>query len=435
MSKTTFLGGAHLPYYKELSREKQISVPRLPSEVIIPLKQHTGAPCEPLVQPGDEVEAGQKIGVSENFISSTVHASVSGTVKALEDRHYITGELVKSVIIKVEEDRQNVEFKQERDLHTVTKEEIIDTVKEAGIVGMGGAAFPTAVKLNIPPDSPVDTVLINGCECEPYLTCDYRLMMEKSEQLIAAAKILLKAADARKCYFCIEDNKEDVAGALKENIDDPRIDFLSLPTRYPQGAEKQLIYAVLGRSVPSGGLPFHVGTLVQNVATAFALYEAVVYNKPLIERVVTVTGQNIKNTANMLVKIGTPVQHLIQECGGIKKHPAKVIIGGPMTGFSQLELNVPVVKGSNGVVVLPHDVNEEEAYHPCIRCGKCVESCPMLLYPNYISVAAEKEDFEEANKWDVMDCIECGICSYVCLSRRPNSELIKLAKSEVKAQG
>ncbi len=431
MEVKAFLGGLHVPHYKSFSEKQPIKVASLPEEIIIPLSQHIGAPCQPLVKVGDRVKAGEKIGEAESFVCAPVHASLSGTVKAIEKRPIHSGQMVECIVIEVDEQQESVGYAN-NDVEKMSKEEIIQAVKEAGIVGMGGAAFPTVVKIQPPPDKPIDALILNGCECEPYLTCDHRIMLEKTDELLKGVKLLQKVLDVEKAFICIEDNKPDAINALKEKNDDPNIVIMKTPTKYPQGAEKQLIKATLGREVPPGGLPFDVGALVQNVGTAVAVYEAVKYNKPLIERVVTVTGQNIDQPGNLLVKIGTPLEHLLAECGGIKEGPAKVIMGGPMTGVAQSDLSVPVVKGITGITVLPPAMAYgEPEYTDCVRCCKCVESCPMLLYPNLISIYGEVGLYEKAEKWNTMDCIECGICAYVCPSERPIVKFVQQAKPKI----
>ncbi len=431
MEAKAFLGGLNIPHYKSFSEKKPITDISLPGEIIIPLSQHTGAPCKPLVKVGDKVKAGQKIGESDSFVSAPVHASLSGTVKSIEDKPFVTGDMVESIVIEVDREQVSIEMT-ENDLDKVSKDDILEAVREAGIVGMGGAAFPTSVKLKPPPDKPIDALIINGCECEPFLTCDHRIMLEKADEMLKGIDLLLKVLGASKCYICIEDNKKDAIETLKEKNDDPQIVLMKMPTKYPQGSEKQLIKATLGREVPPGGLPFDVGVLVQNVGTAVAIYEAVKFGKPLIERVVTVTGQNIKEPGNIMVKIGTPLSHVIEECGGIVKEPAKVIVGGPMTGFAQETLEAPVVKGTTGITVLPPEMAFEELdYTDCIRCGKCVEYCPMLLYPNQISIYCEAGMYSEAEEWNTMDCIECGICAYVCPAKRPIVYFVQRAKPAI----
>jgi len=426
-----FAGGLNVPHYKSFTEHKAIKEASMPEEIVIPLSQHTGAPNEPLVKVGDKVKAGQTIGATDKFVSAPVHASLSGTVTAIEPRPFLPGQMVESIVIAVDKEQAAMELA-DNDLAKVTKEDIIKAVKEAGIVGMGGAAFPTSVKLSPPPDKKVDALIINGCECEPFLTCDHRLMLEKPEELLEGIKLLMKVLEVEKAYLCIEDNKDDATEAVRQKNDDPGIVLLRMPTKYPQGSEKHLVKAALDREIPSGGLPFDVGTLIQNVGTCVAIYDAVRFNKPLIERVVTVTGQNIKDPQNLLVKIGTPLSHLIEECGGIMEEPAKVIVGGPMTGKAQETLDVPVVKGTTGVLVFPPEMAiEDMEYKDCVRCCKCVEHCPMMIYPNQISIYCEANMIAAAEEWNTMDCIECGICAYVCPSKRPITQLVQRTKPQI----
>lgn len=428
MEVKQFLGGINIPHYKSFSEQKAIKETSLPDEIVIPLSQHTGAPNEPLVKVGDKVKAGQKIGATDKFVSAPVHASLSGTVTAIEPRPFMLGDMVDSIVIAVDKVQETVELT-ENDLEKMSSDEIRAAVKEAGVVGMGGAAFPTSVKLSPPPDKKVDTLIINGCECEPYLTCDHRIMLEKPKELLEGTKLLMRVLGIEQAYICIEDNKEDAIEAVRQENDDPRIVLLKMPTKYPQGSEKHLVKAAVDREIPSGGLPFDVGTLIQNVGTCVAVYEAAKFNKPLIERVVAVTGQNVQEPQNLMVKIGTKLSHIIDECGGIVDEPAKVVVGGPMTGRSQETLEAPVVKGTTGVVVLPPDMAIEDMdYSDCVRCCKCVEHCPMLLYPNQISIYCEAGMVAEANQWNTMDCIECGICAYVCPSKRPITQLVQSMK-------
>ena len=428
MEVKQFFGGIHVPHYKSFTEHKAIKEASLPGEIVIPLLQHTGAPNEPLVKVGDKVKAGQKIGSTDKFVSAPVHASLSGTVTAIEPRPFVTGQMIESIVIAVDKNQDALELAN-NNLEKVSKEDIVNAVKEAGIVGMGGAAFPTAVKLSPPPDKKVDALIINGCECEPYLTCDHRLMLEKPTELLQGIKLLMKMLSVDQAFLCIEDNKDDAIEAVRQQNDDPNIVLLRMPTKYPQGSEKHLVKAALDREIPSGGLPFDIGALIQNVGTCVAIYEAVKFGKPLIERVVAVTGQNIQEPQNLMVKIGTPLAHLIEECGGIVSEPAKVVVGGPMTGKAQDTLDVPVVKGTTGVVVLPPDMALEDMdYSDCVRCCKCVEHCPMLLYPNQISIYCEAGMIREAADWNTMDCIECGICAYVCPSKRPITQLVQRTK-------
>ncbi len=428
MEVKQFLGGINIPHYKSFSEQKAIKETSLPEEIVIPLSQHTGAPNEPLVKVGDKVKAGQKIGATDKFVSAPVHASLSGTVTAIEPRPFMLGDMVNSIVIAVDKDQESVEYT-ENDLEKMSSDDIRAAVKEAGVVGMGGAAFPTSVKLSPPPDKKVDILIINGCECEPYLTCDHRIMLEKPKELLEGTKLLMRVLEIEQAYVCIEDNKEDAIEAVRQENDDPRIVLLKMPTKYPQGSEKHLVKAAVDREIPSGGLPFDVGTLIQNVGTCVAVYEAAKFNKPLIERVVAVTGQNIQEPQNLMVKIGTKLSHVIDECGGIVEEPAKVVVGGPMTGRAQETLEAPIVKGTTGVVVLPPDMAIEDMdYSDCVRCCKCVEHCPMLLYPNQISIYCEASMVEEADQWNTMDCIECGICAYVCPSKRPITQLVQSMK-------
>ena len=428
MEVKQFLGGINIPHYKSFSEQKAIKETSLPEEIVIPLSQHTGAPNEPLVKVGDKVKAGQKIGATDKFVSAPVHASLSGTVTAIEPRPFMLGNMVDSIVIAVDKDQESVKLA-DNDLEKMSSDDIRAAVKEAGVVGMGGAAFPTAVKISPPPDKKIDVLIINGCECEPYLTCDHRIMLEKPKELLEGTKLLMRMLEVEQAYVCIEDNKEDAIEAVRQENDDSRIVLLKMPTKYPQGSEKHLVKAAVDREIPSGGLPFDVGTLIQNVGTCVAIYEAARYNKPLIERVVAVTGQNVKDPQNLMVKIGTKLSHIIEECGGIVEEPAKVVVGGPMTGRSQETLEAPVVKGTTGVVVLPPDMAIQDMdYSDCVRCCKCVEHCPMLLYPNQISIYCEAGMVEEADQWNTMDCIECGICAYVCPSKRPITQLVQSMK-------
>lgn len=431
MEVKAFKGGISVPHFKRFSEKKAIRAAKQPQEIIIPMIQHIGAPCQPLVKVGDKVAAGQKIGESDAFVSAAVHASLSGVVKAIEKRLTHSGQLVESIVIDVEREQKPPAYK-ERDVKKASKKDILARIKEAGIVGMGGAAFPTFVKLQPPEDKKIDALIINGCECEPFLTCDHRIMLEMPEQLLAGVRLIMKVLDVKTAYICIEDNKKDALKLLQEKNKDQNIKIMRTPTKYPQGSEKQLIKAALNREVPSGGLPFDVGVIVQNVGTAVSVYEACKYQKPLIERVVTITGQNIAEPANLMVKIGTKVSDLIAECGGLIKEPAKVIMGGPMTGVAQTDLAIPVVKGITGITVLPPGmVFTDDDYEICVRCGKCIEGCPMLLYPNQISIYCEVGMIERAERYNTTDCVECGICSYVCPSKRPIVHLIQKTKPKI----
>lgn len=432
----TFFGGTYPPEHKEPTKDKPVEEIPLPEEITIPLIQHTGAPCQPLVEKGAAVKAGQKIGESDAFISAPVHSSVCGTVSAVEYRMHFTGSKVLSVVIKPDEEQKPLSFKSGGGAK-LTPEEIKARVKEAGIVGLGGAAFPTHVKLSPPPDKPIDSVIINGCECEPFITCDHRNMLERSDEIIFGLKAIMKTVGAEKGYIAVEENKEDAAHLLREKVSgEPQLQVVMLHTKYPQGAEKQLIKTILNREIPSGKLPSEVGALVQNVGTTIAITEAVKFGKPLIERVLTVSGPGVNEPKNLKVRIGTPIERLINYCGGFKGEPGKVIVGGPMTGFAQADLTAPVVKGTSAVLVFPREEVEAEkpAARSCIRCGRCLEVCPMRLIPSFIGIYAGVEMWSEVEKYRVLDCIECGSCAYVCPNKVPLIELIKLSKLEILAK-
>jgi len=432
MPLKTFRGGVHPPYHKELTKDKAIEQASLPPEVVIPLHQHTGAPCQPLVQKGDKVLAGQKIGQADAFISAPIHSSVSGEVKTIEPRPYFAGTLVLSVVIVPDEEQKKMHIDVPKREEELTPGKVRAIVKEAGIVGLGGAAFPTHVKLSPPKEKPIDSVIINGCECEPYLTCDHRNMLEKSEELIDGLKIIMKTVGASKGYFGIEVNKPDALEKIQALVSqEKKIEVVPLETRYPQGSEKHLIKALLGREVPSKGLPMDVGALVQNVGTTIAISEAVRQGKPLVERVLTVTGSAIKNPKNLMAKIGTPVKYLIEECGGFNGTAGKIIFGGPMTGIAQTNLEAPIVKGTSGIVVFSQEEANELEIKPCIRCGRCIEVCPMSLLPNFLGIYGEVGIWEQAERYNVFDCIECGCCAYICPAERPLVQWIKLAKLEL----
>lgn len=428
MTLKTFNRGVDLPHYKEYSEEKGITTIALPKEVVIPLVQHIGAPCKAVVGVGDKVKTGQKIGDSEAFVSAPIFASVDGTVTAIEPRPSFTGDNVESVVIEVSEKQEEPTWSDE-DISTMSGEEIKQAIRGAGIVGMGGAAFPTSVKLS--PPKPIDVIIINASECEPFLTCDHRVMVEMAEELVLGAKLIARAVDAQQVIFGVETNKPDGIEAIKAQIEgEEGIEVIITDVKYPQGAEKQLIYATTGREVPPGKLPLEVGVVVQNVGTAVAVYEACRYGKPLYERVLTVSGDAAANPGNVKVPIGTTIGHVIEECGGFKdgKEPGKVVMGGPMTGFAQTRLDVPVVKGTSGILLFSEQMLVKSEHMPCVRCARCVDHCPMYLYPNSISSNAERGFYDAAVEWGAMDCFECGICVYVCPSNRPIVQLVRETK-------
>jgi electron transport complex protein RnfC len=434
VNAVTFERGVHPEYQKELTSGKSIKSAQMPSRVVIPLSQHIGAPAKPEVKIGDEVKRGQIIGSPAGFVSSPVHSSISGKVIAIADFPHPSGKMVPSIVIENDGKDEGISFKENPDYLNLPSDEIKTIIREAGIVGLGGAAFPTSVKLSPPKEKPIDTVILNGAECEPYLTADHRLMVEHPQEIVEGLKIIMKVLGVKEGYIGIEENKPDAIEAMTSIVsNESNIQIYPLKVKYPQGAEKMLIKAITGREVPSMGLPMDVGVVVQNVGTAMAIYEAVRYGKPLIERVVTVTGKGIKEPGNVRVRIGTLISDLVEQCGGLADGTVKVIVGGPMMGFAQWTLDVPVVKGTSGILVLTRDeyVPSEE-YFSCIRCGRCIDACPMGLNPSMLSILSEKGRFSETKEYNIFDCFECGSCAFVCPSNRPMVQFMRLAKSQVK---
>ncbi|HEY5526894.1 MAG TPA: electron transport complex subunit RsxC [Candidatus Anoxymicrobiaceae bacterium] len=430
----SFKGGVHPYYNKDLASGKAIEQAPIPAEVVIPLNQQIGAPNSPLVSPGDKVTVGQKIGETDAFVSAPVHSSVAGTVKAVEDIPNFTGAKVKSVVITVDPQQPAFEAKPGKPLAELDANEIKKIAKEAGLVGMGGAAFPTHVKLSPPKDKPVDVVIINACECEPFLTCDHRLMLERPGDLVEGLKLLIRGVGADRGVIGIEANKMDAIEKVRAIVSkEPNIEVEILEVKYPEGSEKQLISAVTGRKVPPGKLPAEVGCLVQNVGTAIAMFEAASMGKPLYERVLTVTGHGIKNPKNFKALVGTPISVLIEAAGGFTGDATKLIMGGPMTGFAQEEATCNVVKGTSGILSLAPDLVDVREEHSCVRCTKCVEACPMYLMPNFIVDAVAKEEWEKAELWGALDCFECGCCSFTCPAYIPHVEYVRQAKARIAA--
>ncbi|MFH1645858.1 MAG: electron transport complex subunit RsxC [Candidatus Omnitrophota bacterium] len=437
MSKKTFKGGIHPLYSKQLTQSHPIVELKDPPKVFIPLIQHVGAPCEAVVKTGDDVKAGTLIGVSEKFISSKIHSSISGKVKGLKkSAHPVLG-TYDALIIENDGLAKRENFAESNlDIEKLMPDEIVDLVKEAGLVGLGGAAFPTNVKLVPPKEKSVDTFILNGAECEPYLTCDDRLMIEHSAGILKGMLLIMKAVNVSKGIIAIEDNKPEAIKSMSKALNDIRyatydIRIEILRTKYPQGGEKQLIAALLNREVPPKGLPFDVGCLVGNVQTAYAVYEAVYMSKPLYERVITVTGDAIKEPSNLRVKIGTPLSYVIDNCGGLSKELAKIIIGGPMMGISHYNIDVPIIKGTSGFVLLSKDSVSVKAADYCIRCGKCASVCPVNLVPTALARAAELERADLLDEFCIADCMECGSCAYECPSNIPLVQLIRYGKRQL----
>lgn len=425
-----YYGGVHPSERKELSEHIALERFPEPKTVVISMSQHLGAPANPIVQPGDSVKVGQKIGEAAGFISAPVHSSVSGTVIAVEPRMHATrGSEVMAVVI--ESDGKNTLHESvhpNKDLDSLTPDEIIDIVREAGIVGMGGAGFPTCVKLK--PAKPVDTILLNGCECEPLLTADHRVLLEFADDIIYGLKAILKTTGAEKGLIVIEDNKPDAIELMQAKVADcENIEVVVAKTKYPQGAEKTLIKRVMGRQVPRGGLPADVGVIVDNISTVKAISDAIQTGMPLIERVATVTGEKIRRPGNYIVKIGTSVKELIDYCGGTTDDDVLIKMGGPMMGFALSDLNVPMMKGSNGIIAIDTDQTVEQ---PCIKCGRCVDVCPMELSPLYFAKYADEENWQGMKDKNVMDCVECRCCEYICSSKIPLVSKIKAGKNAVR---
>ncbi len=433
--KTFKLGGVH-PAANKLSAGAPIEVAAVPAMVAIPMAQNLGAPSKAIVAKGDKVKVGTVIGEPGGFLSSYVHSSVSGTVDKVDVVEDATGKKVPAVFIKVEGDEWEESINRTKEIVRdikLDKQQIIDKVKEMGIVGMGGATFPTQVKLTPPPTAKPECVIINAVECEPYLTSDHSLMLAHPEEICIGVQILEKAMGVKKAYIGIEANKPDAIELMRKTVAAgyPEIEVVPLKLKYPQGGEKQLINAVIGKEVPSGGLPIATGALVQNVGTAFAVYEAVQKNKPLIERIVTVTGKSVKKPSNFLARLGVPIADLIAAAGGVPEDTGKIISGGPMMGKAMPDTNSYMVKGCSGILVMKNEEARRREAGPCIKCGKCVQACPMGLQPNFLSRYSELNMLAEAEEERIYDCIECGSCQFSCPANRPLLDWIRQGKPKV----
>lgn len=426
MRKLTFQGGVHPYDGKELSKDKPIVSVLPQGELVYPVSQHIGAPATPIVKKGDRVLAGQKIAEQNGFVSAPVYASVSGTVKAIEPRRVVTGDSVMSIVVENDGQYEEVTMQPPGDPETLSREQIIDCIKEAGIVGMGGAGFPTYVKLSPKEPEKIEYCIANCAECEPYLTSDYRRMLEEPEKLVGGMKIILRLFPNARGVLAVEDNKPDCIRLLQEMVrGEERISVRALQTKYPQGAERTLIYAVTGRQINSSMLPADVGCVVNNVDTVVAIYRAVTEGRPLMERIVTVTGDAIENPQNYRVRIGMNYRELIEAAGGFRGKPEKIVCGGPMMGFAMFDLDVPTTKTSTALLCLSRDEVSAMEPGPCINCGRCVEVCPGRVVPSRLADYAEHFDEESFVKNNGMECCECGCCSYVCPAKRPLTQEIK----------
>lgn len=440
MNLKSFKIGGINPVENKLTSDVKTKVANLPNKAIFPLSQHIGAPAKPIVNKGDKVKVGQMIAESGGFVSAPIFSSVSGTVLNLDTVFDATGYRKPAIIIKVEGDEwidsidRSDKLERLSDHSEITSQEIINRIKGAGITGMGGAGFPTFIKLTPPSGNKADFLIINGVECEPYITSDYRLMIEHSDEILVGVDLLMKAADVKQGFIGIEENKPEAIKILfdKCSLEYPNISVVALKQKYPQGGEKQLVDAIIGRQVPAPpAIPVNVGAIVQNVGTAYAVYEAVMKHKPLIERYTTVTGKRLSEPSNFKVRIGTPVKELIEACGGLPDGSNKVIVGGPMMGKSLTTIDVPICKGTNAVTILSDFEARRKDSQPCIRCAKCVSACPMGLEPFLIATLSAMGNWEKSEKEYITSCIECGSCQYTCPAHRSLLDNIRLGKSAV----
>lgn len=437
MGLLTFKGGVHPIEGKDLSKDKPIRELLPKGDLVYPLSQHIGAPATPIVAVGDTILKGQKIAEAGGFVSAPIYASVSGTVKAIEPRRVAVGDMVNSIIVENDGEFKEVEYSPVENIDFLSKEEIIGKVKEAGVVGMGGAGFPTHVKLSPKEPEKIEYIIANCAECEPYLTSDYRRMMEEPEKLVEGMKIVLKLFDNAKGVFGIENNKPDCIAKVQDLIkDEPRMEVAVLMTKYPQGGERQLIYAVTKRAINSKMLPADVGCIVDNVETLVSIYNAVELGEPVMKRIFTVTGDAVSDPCNFYFSIGTSFQELLDAAGGFTEQPEKIIAGGPMMGFSMFGLDVPTTKTTSALLCLTKDevAKADKFQTECINCGRCVEACPEQIVPSRLAKSANNGQSEIFEQWNGMECVECGSCSFVCPAKRPLAQSIKTMKKQILAE-
>ena len=436
MKALTFKGGLHPNDHKGDTKDCAVIDLKASEIMVFPLSQHIGAPCEPTVEVGQKVFAGEKIGDSGAFVSAPVHSSVSGTVKAIEPRLHPSGKMVMSVIIENDfEYKEHPDIYKREDISSLTTKEKLDIIREAGLVGLGGATFPTHIKLNPPEDKNIDCLIINGAECEPYLTSDYRVMMETPALIFKGIELIKDILGVKKCYIGIENNNPEAISVMATNAKSyPGTEIVPLKTKYPQGSEKHLIKAITGREVPSGKLPADVGVVVNNIDTCTSVYNALMYRRCVMTRVITVSGSGVKKPSNFRVRIGTPFKDVLTAAECDFESTKKVIMGGPMMGMAQYNLDVPTIKGTSALLAFTEEELSDRKTVNCVKCGDCVAHCPMGLTPALLNSYAKTNDFEMLTKLNIMDCIECGICSYTCQCRNPITQNIKTAKAKMRSQ-
>lgn len=430
-NSNSFKGGVHPPEHKSLTEHLAFEIMPIPKQVVIPISQHLGKPAKPIVKKGSEVKCGEVIAEQDGFISSPVHSPVNGKVLKLAIDSSVSGFPKDAIIIQTNESEENI-YMNPLDINNITQDEIIERVKAAGIVGQGGAAFPTYVKLTPPDGKQIDVVILNGCECEPYLTRDYRFMIERTDEVVYGLRLIMKALGVKKGAIGVEDNKPEAIEKLRnsvKNYSDVSVEVLK--TKYPQGAEKMLIKAVTGKEVPPGKLPFDAGAAIQNIGTAIAIYDAVVKGEPQLTCAITVSGKGIKQPKNLIVKVGTVLSDILDYCGGVTEDAVKVVVGGPMMGVAQYDFTAPVMKATSGILVLTAEEINVHEETPCLRCGKCVDACPLNLTPTKLARLSQLEKLEDAERLSITVCMECGTCTYECPANIPLVQWIRLGKQRV----